>query len=191
MTKISCGPVEIEHPRVGSVRIRSPEPADKNRIKEFYERLSMESIYHRFFRLLRTFDEIIDKMLGDETLICLMLEKDGEVIGCSELYKTVWPDTGEPAVAVRDDYQGRGLGKLLVYSLAYCALRAGIRKFRIYVFKENIPAIRIAFRLKSRVVQDYGDSFLLETDLEKVKKIIVSHLESVGVPLDRLAPSRG
>jgi len=174
--QINCTRMVIRHDKVGEIIIRKPSPYDKKLVEEFLRKLSQESIYHRFFKLIKDYREIVDKMLGEDTKVCLLMEKNSKVIGCAELYKTIWPDVGEPAVAILDDYQGKGLGKLLVFLLAICSYKVGIRRFRAYIFKENLPAIRIASKLSSKIIEDYGDSLLIEMEVEKSLDDIMDYI---------------
>ncbi len=176
--------VRVNHKRLGELIVKRTLPLDKPKIEGFLKRLSEESIYHRFFRLIRDYGEIIDKMLGGkDTLFCITIEHRGEVIGCGEAYKTTWPDVAEPALAVLDEYQGMGIGKLLVAVMCYCALKIGVRRFRAYVFKENIPALRLTKHLSPRVEEDLGDSYLILMNLEESKNIISNILEEYSFPI--------
>jgi GNAT superfamily N-acetyltransferase len=61
-----------------------------------------------------------------------------QVIGVAELV----PAAGEPAVAsvamvVRDDHQGRGIGRMLAEQLARCARATGITTIRADLLAEN------------------------------------------------------
>ena len=174
--------VEFDHPYLGRLRVRRPQPGDRDRLVEFLRRLSAESIYHRFFRLIRDYREVVDKMLGGrDTLYCLVVERDGEVVACGEAYRTTWPDVAEPAVTVLDRYQGQGLGTLVVMLLAACALSMGVRRFRAVVFKDNAPIARITRRLSPRIIDDYGDTLLVEMDLEASRGSIEDYLARQGL----------
>lgn len=48
-------------------------------------------------------------------------------------------EVAEPAVAIVDDFQGRGLGTLLLDMLAVSAVEHGVRRFRAYVLRDNQP----------------------------------------------------
>lgn len=179
--KFNCGQIMIRHERAGEIVVRRASPYDKKLVEEFLRRLSMESIYHRFFKLIKDYGGIVDKMLGEEVKINLIMVKDSKIIGEAEVYKTSWPDVGEPAVAILDEYQGMGLGKLLVFLLALCSIQSGVRRFRAIIFKENAPAIRIASKLSSKIIDDYGDSLLIEMDLVESLEGITSYLSKYGV----------
>ncbi|MMZ70046.1 hypothetical protein D1872_330030 [compost metagenome] len=77
-----------------------------------------------------------------------------------------------------------GLGTLLVFLLALCSYKIGVKRFRAYIFKENLPALRIAMKLSHRIIDDYGDSILIEMDLENSVAQIRDYLAS------RLSTSR-
>lgn len=49
------------------------------------------------------------------------------------------PEVAEPAVAIVDDFQGRGLGTLLLDMLGVTAVEHGVRRFRAYVLRDNQP----------------------------------------------------
>ncbi|MEB2836950.1 MAG: GNAT family N-acetyltransferase [Desulfurococcales archaeon] len=177
--------LRIEHPYLGALRARSPRPEDRDALVDFLRKLSAESIYHRFFRLLRDPREVVDKMLGGkDTLYCIILEGPQGVIACGEAYRTIWPDVAEPAVTVLDRHQGQGLGTLVVMLLAACALSRGIRRFRAVVFRENTPIRRITEKLAPRIVDDYGDSLVVEMDLEESAPTIREALARWGIDAD-------
>lgn len=173
---------EVNHPELGRLKIRTPTPYDKPLIERFLKRLSEEIVFHRFFRRLRSTADIVEKMLGGkDTLPCMIVEKDGEVLACGELYKTAWPHIAEPAVTVLDDYQGKGLGKLLVMLVARCALKKGIKRFRAYVLPDNKPIIRIMAKLKPALIEDYGDVLLYEMKIDQAQSEINSILDSWNI----------
>jgi len=179
--------VEVDHPSLGVIVLREPSPEDKWRMLEFFEGLSRESIYNRFFRLVKSFYEVVDRILsGRETIVCLLIEHEGLVIACGEVYRTSLPHVGEPAVAVLDKYQGMGLGRLLVMALACASLGRGVRVFRAYSFHENRPILRIMRRLKARMIESLEDAGLYEMDLEGARDEIRSVLKSYGVDPGRL-----
>ncbi len=80
-----------------------------------------------------------------------------------------------------DEYQGKGLGKLLVMLMARCALKRGIRRFRAYVLPDNKPIMRIMAKLKPALIEDYGDVLLYEMEIDQEHSEIDSILVSWGV----------
>jgi GNAT superfamily N-acetyltransferase len=53
------------------------------------------------------------------------------------------PEVAEPAIAVIDEYQNRGLGRILLRLLMAAAQERGIRKFRATVLANNVPAQKL------------------------------------------------
>jgi GNAT superfamily N-acetyltransferase len=66
-------------------------------------------------------------------------------------------DLAEVAVAVCDDWQRRGIGRLLAAELGAAARRAGIRSFAGTLLADNRAALRLAAGLGRPVVRGRGD----------------------------------
>jgi hypothetical protein len=60
----------------------------------------------------------------------------------------------EAAVTVLDEYQGRGIGTVLLRMLAGTAREHGIRSFRGYVLAENAPMMDIMHDLGATALQE-------------------------------------
>lgn len=134
------------------VFLRLVGPEDKALIRRGFERLSSESRYRRFFAWKR---ELSDAELRYFT------ELDGEnhlAIGASRTLPDGTEDglgvarfiriPGEPtiaeaAIAVVDDFQGRGLGRLLLLRLVAAARERGVERFRISALADNPAALAL------------------------------------------------
>ncbi|HSF22673.1 MAG TPA: GNAT family N-acetyltransferase [Blastocatellia bacterium] len=125
-----------------TVRVRPLEPDDEQRLLDFFRSLSEESRWLRFFSFIK------DKLLAAEAhreatvdyvrsfgLIALTGGEE-RVIGHA-LYSAIGDDRADAAFAVADDYQGRGLGTILVGQLAQVAAANGIRVFEADVLATN------------------------------------------------------
>src|SRR5262245_61276552 len=132
----------------GSIHIRAIRPDDKQRLLAFFERLSIRSVYFRFFQTkqrltdeeLRYFTEL--DFTRDVALVATLLEgQEGDLIGVGRYFRIHadgQPTThAEVAFTVADAYQGRGMGTLLLEHLAAIARRQGINTFEAYVLGEN------------------------------------------------------
>ena len=64
------------------------------------------------------------------------------------------PTAAEAAVTVLDEYQGKGVGTILLRMLAGSARQHGIRSFRGYVLAENAPMMDILHDLEATVTQE-------------------------------------
>ena len=127
------------------VRVRPIVPADKPRIVEGLAHLSVES---RYLRFLRPIDHLSKEQLSYLTEIDYRTHFawGAELAGGSRhrgiglaryVCQTDDPATAEAAVAVLDEYQGRGLGGILLALLAESALENGVERFRSYVLSQN------------------------------------------------------
>ncbi len=133
--------VEVLTLRDGSqARVRPVVPEDKERLVEGLRRLSPQSRYLRFFT---------DKQHLTEAELRYLTEVDGEdhfALGISRIDEQGEeseglgigrfvrlhdePRVAEPALAVLDEAQGQGLGRLLMLRLIAAAAERGIESFR-------------------------------------------------------------
>ena len=127
------------------VLIRPVVPADKQHLAEGLARLSPRS---RYLRFLRQVDRLTDRQLAYLTEIdydthfawgAVLAEGDQRLgLGLARYVRLEdEPEVAEAAVAVLDDYQGKGLGGMLLGLLAETALERGIKRFRSFVLPAN------------------------------------------------------
>ncbi len=88
------------------------------------------------------------------------------------------PDVAEPAVAVVDDWQGRGVGSLLLDELADRAREEGVAFFAAPVLAQNDTAIALLSRLGDATVTSNGSEVevLVALDQEKGAAPPLHHL---------------
>jgi RimJ/RimL family protein N-acetyltransferase len=132
------------------VHLRLVGPEDKGLILDGFARLSPETRYRRFFsakrelttRELRYFTEFDGK--NHLALGAIQLRADGSERGVAvaRFVKIPHePTVAEAAVVVADDFQNRGLGRLLLVRLVAAARERGVERFRAMTLTEN-PAAR-------------------------------------------------
>ncbi|HWN98332.1 MAG TPA: GNAT family N-acetyltransferase [Blastocatellia bacterium] len=125
-----------------TVKVRPLEPADEQRLLNFFRSLSEESRWLRFFSFVK------DKLLAAEahreatvdyvrTFGLIALTGGEERVIGHALYSAIADDRADAAFAVADDYQGRGLGTMLVGQLAQVAAANGIQLFEADVLASN------------------------------------------------------
>jgi RimJ/RimL family protein N-acetyltransferase len=141
------------------------EPGDKQAFAEGMARLSTRSRYLRFHSGVK---ELSDRQLRYLTevdqqdhvaWVAFTREGDDEVgIGVARFVRVAdEPDVAEAAITVLDEYQGRGLGTLLLGVLSAAAARRGIRTFRSYVLGENVSMLALFDALGAeRAVEEPG-----------------------------------
>jgi GNAT superfamily N-acetyltransferase len=136
------------------VTVRLLRAADRQLLREGFERLSPTSRYRRFFRAKT---ELTDAELnyltcvdGEDHLAVGAIRElaTGEIepLGIARFVRLAdEPNIAEAAIAVIDPMQGKGLGKLLLHRLAQAALERSIERFRCIVLAEN-AAMQELFR---------------------------------------------
>lgn len=135
------------------IRIRPIGPADKDKLAEGFERLSLESRHQRFMsakseltqeelRRLTELDGVTQFALGAG-----VLESDdteGEGIGVARFFRDADdPEVAELGIVVVDEWQGHGVGRLLLEHLMRAAARRGIRRTRAHVMAENTQVLQL------------------------------------------------
>ncbi|HET9770311.1 MAG TPA: GNAT family N-acetyltransferase [Acidimicrobiia bacterium] len=148
--------------------LRPVGPADRELIAEGFERLSPESRYRRFFAPLKALPgNLLDYLTSidyvDHFAWGALVRDDGGGwlgVGVSR-YVRLDGDAkaAEAAVTVVDDWQGRGLGRILLDALVLEALANGITRFEGEVLVENLPMQELLRRTGARF-QPEGDGVL-------------------------------
>ncbi|MDI3256812.1 MAG: GNAT family N-acetyltransferase [Kyrpidia sp.] len=122
-----------------TAEFRMAAPSDREIVRRLFREASPESLYFRFFHVVREVpDEVIDAMVSADgienaTLLCLAGDQ-AQGIGT---YNRVDGETAEVAFLVDDRLHGKGIGTLLLEHLAEIAWRNGFRFFEAYVLYEN------------------------------------------------------
>lgn len=129
------------------VVLRPIQPSDKRKLVEGLQHLSPESRYRRFFSLKARFtpDELkyLTELDGYDHFAIAALYRnsdgtEGEGAGVARFVRLRdEPGVAEPAVAVIDKMQGKGLGSLLMMRLGAAARERGIDRFRCDILAEN------------------------------------------------------
>ena len=130
------------------ILVRPIRPDDKSALTAGMRRLSEGSRYRRFMAPIA---ELSDDQLAHLTEIdyfdhfawvAVLTARPDVGIGVGRYVRLADdPQLAEAALTVLDDYQGRGLGTLLLGILAATARMAGIERFRAYVLEANQPML--------------------------------------------------
>jgi RimJ/RimL family protein N-acetyltransferase len=134
----------ISLPDGAALRLRPIRPEDAPRLIEYYGRLTAHTAYQRFFTVMKRLPPDWARFLAVvdyRRRLALVAERGPreapELIGVARYEPTETEEMAEVAFVVRDDWQGRGLGRLLVQLLLDAGAARGIRRFRAYVLAEN------------------------------------------------------
>jgi len=140
--------------------IRPISPDDKEGLRRSFDRLSEQSRYRRFLsphdRLsaaeLRYFTEVDHH---DHEALVAVDPRIPAGVGLARYVR--WkgdPQSAELAVAVVDDWQGKGVGTRLASALAERAREEGISVFTAIVLADNDPMLSLARELEDVRVLD-------------------------------------
>ena len=131
----------------GTVHIRPIVPADAEALQDFVGNMSSESSYFRFFRVKRELQP--DELKAYTELdyrhdMAFVAVVEGNLIGVGR-YNAVPsdPTSAEIAFSVADEYQGKGVGTLLVFRIAAYARAVGVERFRAYLLADNHAMMRV------------------------------------------------
>lgn len=144
--------------RAADLRLAQSNAHDRAMIHSLFAEASAESLYFRFFHVVREVtDNFISNMLENSyTLLCLAGER---ALGVSS-YTPVNEDTAEVAFLVGDRLHGKGLGTLMLEHLAEAAWKQGLKRFEAYVLSENHKMLQV-FEASGYEVTSQRDSNIL------------------------------
>ena len=123
-----------------SVRIRPIRPEDDHSLIEIFNRSSPQTVYQRFFTPLPEMTPTMAHHLSNVDYVhrlALIAESDMEPVGVGRYEPTHDPDLVELGLVIVDDWQNRGLGRILLRELLRAAEGNGIHRFCADVLGEN------------------------------------------------------
>ena len=131
-----------------TVRIRLMKPEDESRLFELFRSLSPESRWFRFFSpgkdsILAAEAHRESELDYHHTVGLLAITGADERVVGHAFYASVAEQRAEAAFAVADDFQGRGLGTILVGQLAEIAASNGIQIFEAELLAANNAMLRV------------------------------------------------
>ena len=133
-----------------SILIRAIRPDDKELLHEHFSALSSESSYLRFMGFRRDLSshdlaELTELDFSDRVGLAATLTEGGRerFIGVGRYIRLPSQDRAEVAFAVLDDYQGRGIGSLLLDHLVIIARTNGIQEFDASVMAMNRKMLEV------------------------------------------------
>ena len=148
----------------GIVRIRPVVPADEAALRELHLTASPESLYRRFFvgghagveaevaRLCRP---------ADPDRIALLAEQGGHIVGVGSAERRPGETSAEFALIVAESQHGRGIGTLLLETLAARARQAGVTELVGEVLPTNAPMVKVARDLGTQERATFSDGVVV------------------------------
>lgn len=157
------------------VRVRPIRADDESRMAAFHARLSTRSVYHRYFHLATLEQRTAHARLAltcrtDPAVgIALVAEHtrdDGtlEVLALGRLTRTDDAGAAEFALLVADEWQGLGLGRLMMQRLIDAARDLGVRQLSGDMLADNDAMRAVVRRAGFRVFTVPGDAVVLRAE---------------------------
>lgn len=130
--------------------LRPVKITDEPLLKDFFYSLSDRSLHRRFMSWRtdipheRLQDFVIIDYTKEISILAIVGSQENEIIvGLGQYGVDEATHTAEVAVAVKDDYQNRGIGSEILSYLTYLAKREGLLGFTAEVLVENKPMLQV------------------------------------------------
>ena len=159
------------------ITIRPAKPVDERRIQEHFYNQDKNDIYSRYFKARTRF--VRDDMEGmyqidyikDLTLLAVVGEFGfGRVVAVGEYLLDQANNIAEVAFSVSKDWQGKGLGKILMQKLSAAARENGIAGLMAYTLPRNRSMVMLFKTLPYKVSTVYdGDVIELSCRFDELQ----------------------
>ncbi|GER23540.1 GNAT family N-acetyltransferase [Zafaria cholistanensis] len=147
-----------------TAHLRPIRPEDAAALERFHAGQSETSIYLRYFtyksRLtpaeLKRFTEVdhVDR-------VALVVERSGAIVGIGRYDRLEDPEEAEVAFNISDQYQGMGVGSILLEHLAAAARERGIERFSAEVLPENRKMLAVFAEAGYEVRRHFDDGVVM------------------------------
>lgn len=132
------------------VTIRPVKPVDQRRIQEHFYNLDKKDVISRFFHDKSSFvrDEMEDlsqiDYIKNLTIVAIVGEFGfGRVVAVGEYLLDMEENSAEIAFSVNRDFQGKGIGKILIKKLAEAARKNEISGMHAFTSSRNKPMVKL------------------------------------------------
>jgi acyl-CoA hydrolase/N-acetylglutamate synthase-like GNAT family acetyltransferase len=150
------------------VTIRPAKPVDERRIQEHFYNLEKKDIISRFFHEKKSFvrDEVegvsqIDYK-NNLTIVAVVGEFGfGRVVGIGEYLLDPAKNMAEVAFSISKDFQGKGLGKILMKKLGMAARENGIAGLFAYTAPYNQAMIKLFNTVNYKINTNFENDMLM------------------------------
>jgi GNAT superfamily N-acetyltransferase len=158
------------------VVVRTIRPEDAETLRAAFARLSPATRYSRFFGGVSTLsDETLRYLTNVDGVSHVALVagvespdlKTERGLGVARFIRLPGePDVAEAAVTVVDDMQHRGVGRILLTTLAEAARERGVHHFRAEVLASNEPIRKILHEVGAVVQREDQESVVFDVSLD-------------------------
>lgn len=153
------------------IEIRALRPEDRHDFVAAVSRVGTESLYRRFFAVRRHFTEdetsfYLNVDFRNHVALVAIAEENGRstIVGGGR-YVVVQPGQAEVAFTVLDQYQGQGIGAVLLHHLVAIAKDGGLETLIADVLPENGAMLKV-FRRSGLVCSEKREANSINVKLE-------------------------
>lgn len=160
--------------------MRPIKPEDEPLLIDMFNNLSFQTKYHRFFSPLKALPkEMLKKFTHidysrDMALVAMDNDQAPRILAVARFMSRPDQPDAEFAVVVRDEWQGKGVGGVLLENLILYARKKQIESMSGYVMAENYHMLSLARKLGFDLSRIPGEgNYFLKIDLnsEAISKI--------------------
>jgi acetyltransferase len=154
-----------ERLRDGTVlRLRPLRPEDEPLLHDLAAHMSHEDLRLRFFTPVQGLTHAVAARLSQldyDRELALLAEHDGTALGVVHFFADPDKLRAEYAIAVRNDWKGRGIGYLLMTRLMDIARQRGVGELLGEVMRENEPMLQMCRELGFSIVPQPADPTIM------------------------------
>jgi len=153
-----------------TIELRPVQPEDEPLLHDLAAHMSPEDLRLRFFTPVRGISHAVAARLTQidyDREMALIASSNGTALGIAHFFADPDRLSAEYAVAVRSDWQGRGVGYVLMNRLIEIARQRGVGELVGEVLRENQPMLAMCRELGFAVEPDPA-----EPGVERVKKAL-------------------
>lgn len=130
----------------GEILLRPARITDERPLQEFFYGLSNESVYKRFLAYKKEhsheeIQQLVDLDYEDTMAIVACVPDTEEIVGVIRYDVDPATELADIAFVVRDDWQGRGIGTLMMRRMKEIAIARGLAGFTADVLSTNSAAL--------------------------------------------------
>lgn len=169
--------------------LRPLHPSDQDKIERGIMELSDRSRYLRFFSGFKTVPPSVVERLaavdGVDHIAWGVVDLDAEghpgIAAAHAIRDPDDPSSGEFAIAVLDDYHGKGVSRVLIAALFSDCVSKGLQTMEIAVMRENKKAVRLVSALNAKVTRGEGAVAHYRLDLKSALDVLQTMDKPVGL----------
>ena len=156
----------VEQLRDGTaLRMRPMRPEDEPLLHDLAAHMSQDDLRLRFFTPVRGLTHAVAarfSQLDYDRELALLAERDGTALGVAHFFADPGNQRAEYAIAVRSDWQGRGVGYMLMTRLIDIARQRGVGEFVGEVLRENEPMLQMCRELDFTIAPEPTDPAVVQ-----------------------------